>query len=85
MAFGLETAIGGVLISVFGNPIFFALFIVMVFGVMMVFGRVGIIASTPVMIGAFILAFEFMPQFKVPLAIAMGIIVGYGFYRIYRG
>lgn len=85
MATGLEVVLGANLALLFGNPIFVGIMLFAFFIAILVFGRVGLMAGTPIMIATGILVGELVPQFRVPFFIVLGMIVGYGFLRLYRG
>jgi hypothetical protein len=82
---GIETLFGTAFLGIFGSPIFMFIFLIAFFAVIMIFGRVGIIVATPIMISAMLLSFNFLPQFRIPFAIIFGIMLGIGFYHLYRG
>lgn len=83
MALAFESLIGDTLISIVGNPIFAGLLLLGFFLVIFVFGRVGLIAGTPVMVGVFLLFGQIVPQFQIPFGVVVGVIVGYAFIRLY--
>lgn len=85
MVLPLETAINTAIIGTLGSPILAGLLLLGFFVFMMIFGRIGLIAGTPIMVGVIIMLWDYMPEIRVPFAIATGLIIGLGFLILYRG
>ena len=81
----IEDYIGTQSISIFGDPILMGIVYIGFFFGIAIFGRMTVVVGTPILVGATLVSFEFMPQFKIPFAIITGLMVAYGLYRFYKG
>ena len=85
MAIEFETAIMTQLGLVLGNPVFIVAFFVTFVLIILIFGRVGMMASVPIFLMTMILASRAVPELLVPYGILLGILVGISIYRLYKG
>lgn len=76
--------IGSTFDQIFGAPLLLGIFIFLFFFIFTLLLGIGMIVGSVILIPAMFLVFEYVPGFKIVIAIVLGLIFGLGLNKLIR-